>query len=305
MNDSLQEQWLKKLARLNPNRSKIKGAAPHKPCLLLALLDMAEDGELKVAEVLKTPGLHVRFNALAALAQERWQGRIDLTLPFYHLRSQGFWQTLDKDGNPTASADQTKVVSLDPHYLLLVQDPEFRRRARMLLVETYFAPAERLALYALMGVQPNAAEFIKEKNQLQEAAATYALAQGRSARFAVQVVCGYEHTCVFSGFRIITQEGASGVEAAHIEPWATSKNDDASNGLALSRTAHWAFDRGLWGVDDQYRIIVKKGAFIESGPSELCLTARHGRSLVFTTSSKLRPQQEYLHLHRQRWELTN
>ena len=42
--------WLDRLRRLNPNRSRTKGAAPHKPCLLLCLLDMAQDGELPSPE---------------------------------------------------------------------------------------------------------------------------------------------------------------------------------------------------------------------------------------------------------------
>ena len=42
--------WLDRLRRLNPNRSRTKGAAPHKPCLLLCLLDIAQNGELPSPE---------------------------------------------------------------------------------------------------------------------------------------------------------------------------------------------------------------------------------------------------------------
>jgi hypothetical protein len=38
--------WLNKLRHLKTHRSATKGMAPHKPCLLLSLLDMAQDGEL-------------------------------------------------------------------------------------------------------------------------------------------------------------------------------------------------------------------------------------------------------------------
>ena len=34
----------------------------------------------------------------------------------------------------------------------------------------------------------------------------------------------------------------SSVDAAHIESWATSENDDIQNGLALCKNAHWMFD---------------------------------------------------------------
>ncbi len=70
--------WLNKLRKLNPNRSRAKGAAPHKPCLLLSLLDMAQDGELLEPGLQRTPSLHVRFNAFSSLALRRWGGKVDL-----------------------------------------------------------------------------------------------------------------------------------------------------------------------------------------------------------------------------------
>lgn len=83
--------------------------------------------------------------------------------------------------------------------------------------------------------------------------AEYAVEQGRSTNFRVQVVCGYQHACALTGYRIITQSAASVVDAAHIEHWAKNPHNDIHNGLALSRNAHWAFDRGLWSVDDSPR----------------------------------------------------
>ncbi len=44
----LLKKWLGRLTRLNPasGRGQCRGKAPHKPLLLLCLLDMAEAGEL-------------------------------------------------------------------------------------------------------------------------------------------------------------------------------------------------------------------------------------------------------------------
>jgi hypothetical protein len=36
MNGNNRRHWLNKLRKLNPNRSRAKGAAPHKPCLVLS-----------------------------------------------------------------------------------------------------------------------------------------------------------------------------------------------------------------------------------------------------------------------------
>ena len=88
MNES-RIRWLHKLGNLNPNRSRAKGAAPHKPCLLLSLLDMAQDGELQEPELRRTPSLHVRLNAFSSLALPRWGGKVDLTYPFFYLKFSG------------------------------------------------------------------------------------------------------------------------------------------------------------------------------------------------------------------------
>ena len=72
--------------------------------------------------------------------------------------------------------------------------------------------------------------------------------KGRSARFAVQVVSRYKFTCALTGLCCLTTDGAAIVDAAHIEPFAESQNDDIENGLALCKNAHCMFDEGLWSV---------------------------------------------------------
>jgi putative restriction endonuclease len=49
--------------KLNPNKSKAKGYAPHKPLLLLCIIDLAEAGELDPPLLFKTPGLRLRFDS--------------------------------------------------------------------------------------------------------------------------------------------------------------------------------------------------------------------------------------------------
>jgi len=60
--------WLTKLGQLNPaiSRHKLNGKAryaPHKPLLLLCVLDLAENGEFKGPELGKTPELCLRFDS--------------------------------------------------------------------------------------------------------------------------------------------------------------------------------------------------------------------------------------------------
>jgi putative restriction endonuclease len=282
---------------------------------LLALLDMAEAGELRDSEdgneyrlrdrdgsglgLRASPGLHVRFNAFTSLALPRWGGAIKLAYPFYHLRSQGFWTPLNEEGRPAGSPENTKSIFLNSEFLRLMQDPAFRREARIVLVETYFPPDEGIALYTLLGVQTESPEFERERVTVQEAAAVYAMKKGRSARFKVQVVCGYEHTCALTGYRLITSDGASMIEAAHIEPWAETQNDDPHNGLALSPNAHWSFDAGLWTVDNDLRVVVQRDRFDEWTPHEtLQLKRYHGQPLHFAPTCRMRPKPDYFNCRR-------
>ena len=105
-----------------------------------------------------------------------------------------------------------------------------------------------------------------------EEAAEDAKRKGRSARFAVRVVSEYRFTCALTGYRCISGHGSTIVDAAHIERWATSGNDDPSNGLALSKNAHWMFDEGLWSADDELRVVTATARFTESGPESIRLT---------------------------------
>lgn len=58
------------------------------------------------------------------------------------------------------------------------------------------------------------------------------------------------------GYRIITVDRGTIVDAAHIAPFRSSKNNDVRNGLSLCKNANWLFDVGLWSLDDDYRVIV-------------------------------------------------
>lgn len=65
-------------------------------------------------------------------------------------------------------------------------------------------------------------------------------------RHAVQAV--YESTCAMTGIKILNGQGRPEVQAAHIRPVSDRGPDSIRNGLALSGTVHWMFDRGLISV---------------------------------------------------------
>ena len=78
----------------------------------------------------------------------------------------------------------------------------------------------------------------------------------RDRVFRQVVLKAYDSRCAVTGLRLINGGGRAEVEAAHIRPVESAGPDIVTNGLALSGTAHWMFDRGLIGIADDLRILV-------------------------------------------------
>ena len=78
----------------------------------------------------------------------------------------------------------------------------------------------------------------------------------RDRAFARHIQKAYDRTCAITGLQIINGGGRAEVQAAHIRPVAREGSDSVRNGLALSSTLHWMFDRGLVSVDTDYRVLV-------------------------------------------------
>lgn len=78
----------------------------------------------------------------------------------------------------------------------------------------------------------------------------------RDANFRRLVCRAYNDTCAVTGLRIINGGGRSEVQAAHIWPVDSGGPDVVQNGIALSGTVHWLFDRHLLSIGEDYRLNV-------------------------------------------------
>lgn len=147
-------KWLGKLTHLNAatGRGACRGKAPHKPLLLLCLLDLAETGELPGRSFTRTAGLVLRFKSYGALVSDRWPTRLDLRMPFFYLRNQGFWQAFTMEMHLAQSPDSCFVCELHEEFFDLLGDTDFRLKARLLIVSRYFEGSERVALLESLGL---------------------------------------------------------------------------------------------------------------------------------------------------------
>lgn len=80
----------------------------------------------------------------------------------------------------------------------------------------------------------------------------------RKPLFRKLVLEAYKERCAFTGLKIINGGGRAEVEAAHIRPVEHNGPDAIRDGLALSGTVHWMFDRGLLSLADNMEIMVSR-----------------------------------------------
>jgi putative restriction endonuclease len=118
----------------------------------------------------------------------------------------------------------------------------------------------------------------------------------RDAAFARTIGQAYGQTCALTGLRLINGGGNAEIEAAHIRPVGDGHNgpDSVRNGIALCRTAHWLFDRGLVSLDDAYRILVAH----DRVPDEFRRLLRPDGQAQVPAAMSLKPHPMFLRYHR-------
>jgi putative restriction endonuclease len=120
--------------------------------------------------------------------------------------------------------------------------------------------------------------------------------QRRDSAFRGIVLENYGFGCAVTGQRF---HSASHVEAdgAHIIGKDVRGTDDPRNGIALSKSAHWAFDRGIFTISDQYEVVINPKARAAS-VANFQLLEMDRRPIRLPADSYYRPHAEALAWHR-------
>lgn len=117
----------------------------------------------------------------------------------------------------------------------------------------------------------------------------------RSRAFQRRVADIYNRRCAICGQGLVHPTGRSETQAAHIVPRRLAGRDDARNGLQLCRMHHWAFDEGLLGIDQNYRVQVP--AAILALPLNAVLAPLSGMMINIPAENTLIPSLEALAWH--------
>jgi putative restriction endonuclease len=146
---------------------------------------------------------------------------------------------------------------------------------------------------------------VEEMNSLHELTAPYTIERPiierliakpeRKAFFRRAVLQAYEERCAVTGWKLINGGGRAEAEAAHIKPVEHGGPDSIQNGIALSGTAHWMFDRGLIGFSDDLGILVSRQ--VNDPTSVQAIVNKTGKALA-PERLALRPHPAFLAWHR-------
>jgi putative restriction endonuclease len=124
--------------------------APHKPLLLLSVIDLVERG------LITTPRIYLNDDLQKAFQENvnRFMGysmifkRPEIGKPFYHLQHEPFWNlvlqpdAIEPDRPSYAVSRLQSIYShalIDPELFRLMQNAEARAQLRVLLIGTYFS----------------------------------------------------------------------------------------------------------------------------------------------------------------------
>jgi putative restriction endonuclease len=179
---------------------------------------------------------------------------------------------------------------LNEDLFLLLHQPDAREVVRQKIIEVYFPEqAEKIRLAISENQEINSIENLLLKsaeNKTADISKIVTDTPKRNIAFRRAIIRLYDYTCAACRLRIITLEGETAVEAAHIFPFAKSFDDSIGNGLALCPLHHWSFDKGLFSIEDNYKMIVSTN-FEESGNEAFLLRSLQSREMALHQKSEI------------------
>ncbi len=221
---------------------KTKGRAPHKPFLILSILDGISEGWIDSPEIVPDQELANHFF-------EYWDRIMGtdrtttIALPFFHMNSEPFWSLKYKSRekpftySPSWGAVKERIAhaKLDEELFKLFANTNDRDKIRNRLFETYFSDAVAVEItkvsntnsetyqYSEKVLSLAAEPFIINHTEVHNKHFRDVRKQVRHSGFSKAIRENYSDTCAICGDKVITPGGKTLVEGAHIIPWSESK----------------------------------------------------------------------------------
>ncbi len=295
--------------------------APHKPILLLAVLNQFKEHAYPVNRIEVTPELLMEFKRLWSILVHDSRFKPNFALPFYHLKSSSFWRLIPRLGQSFAVTSSHSIrsmsallealdyVELDPELFFLLKNLHSVRVLQAALLERYFQNHDLSRIEGTIDseiqvvsseiLSSSGEEYRKKIESLigklpKEEAEELIFVRG--GIFKREIPRIYHYRCAISGMQIETKTQAQLIDACHIVPFSVSKDDTITNGISLCPNLHRAFDRGLISITDDYRVKVSKA--LKELDSPFSIRQFDGREIFLPNKTEYRPSKESLGWHR-------
>lgn len=305
--------------KLNRGFSKNIGRAPHKPILLLSIIQLIAKRNIVSNKIFITSEIILAF-------KQNWEDLVttkhsrNFALPFFHLRSEPFWHLSPKPGKQIITTRSKSIKSfnnlhesiafaeIDKELFLLLQKSENQLWFEQVLIESYFpdfkvnylrpdryyeeAKIESEILNEPSELYQNNIKQLKqtmEENEFEEEIFV------RGGLFKRTIPKIYNYTCCISGLKINSTHNIQMVDACHIHPFSISNDDTVSNGISLSPTLHRAFDRGLITITPNF--LVRISPTIEEKESSFPFSNFEGKQIQLPKKYEWYPSLESLKWH--------
>lgn len=269
----------------------------HKPCMLLAVVDLAERGVMSNNEIRYEDTLE----GFAEYADSARPGENpEAYFPFFHLKTAPFWtlqrngKAIDEDIRPRHRSMMGTTASLTPElHKHLVTSATARAEIREALVAHWF-PERRVYVEAVVAGRLSANEY---ENRLRECETPPDQSKpdtnARKQSFRRLVLEAYDYRCAATGWRIIVPPVGPLVDAAHLVPFNATHDDRPSNGIALTPTFHRALDRHLIAPGPNMKWRISK-AIDRRIPDNQLFIELEGQRVIFEGKRQYHPARDGL-----------
>lgn len=284
------------------NLGRFQGSAPHKPLLVLAVLDWIEELRLERNEIPIDTGLYDLFDQYwNKLYNPTKAGKIHY--PIRYLQSDGLgWKVLvngkllTEEKSKSYLRKNKSIASFDEIVWAFLQSPENRDLVRLAILNTYF-PGKRQDVFSgkPYSLAEYEYEFFEERQAPYKTTTITKSGFVRDASFRIFLMEAYDTTCAMS--RLHVNPPWEILQACHIDKFSKTGNNSASNGIVLCANLHAAFDRGYVGIGEDYEILVNDELF-EERPSAYSIDKLRGEKIWLPSKENLWPSQELLAKHR-------
>ncbi|MGA0559258.1 HNH endonuclease [Larkinella sp. VNQ87] len=316
--------YIEAFTTLKQDRASIKKngfAAPHMPILVLSIIQGFERKLFSDERIYLIPELIDLFTSNWALLVKTGNYHPLIAQPFYHLKSESkiplWWLLIPNPGcelwlenagsmrslrNLTSAVDHAEI---DVELSVILNDTNSRQVLRYAVLQKYFPEHINVNLdtagnhfeeISRQIVNEDPETYIASVKNLKEEMSGSDVQRElfqqeiiiRSGAFKKEVPKLYGYRCCISGLKIDATFNVSMIDACHIVPFAKSYNDTITNGIVLCPNLHRAFDRGMIGVDENFKVIVSE-RFTESIDSLYSIKQLAGRPILLPTEPRYRP----------------